>query len=146
MRQDDPVKKIRGYYKGLGPLLFNSDVLKIVDTIYYTEGPVDAMVLSQNGLPAISANGSTFKTEWYSRFVRVKNINILFDNDSAGVKEALRLANILGTTRCRIYTFEDFEERGYDPVDFFRDGHTVDELKDLMYNKTKYSFEIGGKV
>lgn len=146
LRRDEPAKTIRNYYRGVGPLLFNSDILKLVDTIYYTEGPVDAMILSQNGLPAISSNGSTFKTEWYSKFIYTKRINILFDNDTAGVKEALRLANILGTTRCKIYTFEDFEDKGYDPVDFFRDGHTVDELKDLVYNKSKYSFEIGGKA
>lgn len=146
MRKDDPVKTIRNYYRGVGALLFNSDILSIVDRVYYTEGPLDAMVLIQNGIPAISSTGgSAFKPEWYSKFINIKSIYILFDNDSAGVKEALRLADFLGTTRCKIYTFGDFEQQGYDPVDYFRDGYQAKDLLEIVDVKGKYSFELGRK-
>lgn len=142
MRRDNPVKIVRNYYKGVGSLLFNSDILKLTDVVYYTEGPVDAMILSQNGLPAVSSNGSTFKSEWYSKFIYVKKIIILFDNDIAGEKEALRLANVLGTTRCKIYTFKDFEMKGYDPVDYFRDNNKVEDLIKIIDKESKYTFEL----
>ena len=138
MRKDNPVKKIRSYYRDVGPLLFNSDVLRVADTIYYTEGPIDAMILLQNGLPAIASNcGGGYLNEWMVKFSKAKSIFMLFDNDEAGVIESRKLSKFLGTSRCRIYTFDDFEEKGYDPVDFFRDGHTVDELLDLVEKQSK---------
>lgn len=142
MRKDKP-KTIRSYYKGVGPILFNSDILKVVSTIYYTEGPIDAIVLMQNGLPAISSNsGGSFLMDWYSKFSNVKKIYLLFDNDNAGRNEAKRVAEILGTTRCKIYCFEDFEEAGYDPVDFFRDGYTTTELSNILNEKSLYTFQM----
>jgi len=143
MRRDMPTKRIKGYYKDVGPLLFNSDILKIVDTVFYAEGPVDAMILSQNGLPAVSSNcGGGYKPEWYSKFLKAKLIYILFDNDSAGVKEAKRLAKFLGESRCLIYTFSDFDEDAYDPVDYFNDGNTVEGLMDILKKKAKYIYLI----
>jgi len=142
MRRDDP-KRIKGYYGGVGPLLFNSSILKLVEEVYYVEGPVDAMAIAQVGLPAISSNcGGGFKPEWYGRFTNIDRIWICFDNDSAGKKEAIKLAKFFGEYRCRIYTFEDFDEQGYDPVDFFRDKGTKDEFVSLVNNKSKYVFEL----
>jgi len=105
MRQDNPSKRIKGFYRNIGPLLFNSDVLKMTDEVYYVEGPVDAMILIQNGLPAIASNsGGGYLPEWYSKFIRQKKINIVFDNDDGGRKESVRLAKFLGVNRCKIYT------------------------------------------
>ena len=146
MRKDIPTKVIRSYYRGVGPLLYNSDILKLVDEVYYTEGPVDALALIQNGLPAVSSNsGGGYKKEWYFKFIDQKKIYLVFDNDNAGIKEASRLANFLGVDRCIIYTFSDFvnpEENGYDPVDFFLDGGTKDDLITLIREKGKHVYEI----
>ena len=142
LRADTPVKRIKGYYSGIGPLLFNSDILKLTDEIFYTEGPIDAMILIQNGIPAISSNcGGGYNPEWFSKFVRQNKIYFVFDNDEAGVKEAGKLAKFFGMYRSKIYTFDKFEEKTYDPVDFFRDGHTKDELLELVYKESKYVFE-----
>lgn len=142
MRKDNP-KTIRPYYKGVGGLLFNSDILKLTDVVYITEGPVDAIVLAQNNLPAISTTVSgNILPQWYSKFVNQKIIYLVFDNDDAGQKEAKRVAKVLGVTRCRIYTFGEFETKGYDPVDFFRDGYEVDEFVDLVKEKSKFIFEL----
>ena len=140
-RKDNP-KKMFGYYKNVGPLLFNSDILKLTNKIFYTEGPIDTMVLIQNGLPAISSNcGGGFLRNWYSKFIRQKEIILLFDNDGAGNIESKRLAKFLGENRCRIYNFWDFSDK-YDPVDFIRDSHNIDELMELIDKKGKYSFEL----
>jgi DNA primase len=138
MRRDIPEKKMKKYYSGIGPLLFNPDILKLTDTVFYVEGPVDAMAMIQNGLPAISSDsGGAFLEEWLIKFNRQKKIILLFDNDSAGEYEAKRIAKILGTARCRLYTFSDFDEQGYDPVDFFRDGHTREELLEIVDKNSK---------
>lgn len=143
MRADQPMKRIKGYYRGVGPVMFNSDILKLVNNVYYVEGPVDAMAMVQNGLPAVSSNsGGGYLPEWYSRFVRQSMIYLVFDNDNAGVKEAKRLARFLGITRCKIYTFPETEEKGYDPVDFFNDGHSGRDLAELVKKEGKYAFEF----
>lgn len=144
MRKDDP-KTIRPYYRGTGSILFNSDILKLTDVVYITEGPVDSMILSQQGLPAISMTvAGNMLPQWYSKFINQKRIYIVFDNDDAGVKEAKRVAKVLGITRCKIYTFTEFEDKGYDPVDFFRDGNTVNEFTDIVNGKSKFLFEMEG--
>lgn len=143
MRQDKPSKRIKGYYSNIGPLLFNSDVLKFTDDVYYVEGPVDAMVLIQNGIPAVSSNcGGGYLSEWFGRFARVKSINLVFDNDDGGRKESTRLAKFLGTNRTKIYTFQDYDEKGYDPVDFFRDGNTAEDFINLVKEGSRYVFEL----
>lgn len=142
MRKDNP-KTIRPYYKGIGGLLFNSDILKLVDSFYLVEGPVDAMILSQNGLPAVSTtiSGNILPT-WFSKFVNQKVIYICFDNDDAGRSEAKKVAKVLGVARCRIYTFDEFESKGYDPVDFFRDGNTADDFTTIVKERSKFIFEL----
>ena len=141
LRKDNP-KTIRPYYRGTGALLFNSDIIRLTKTLYYVEGPVDAMIMVQNGFPTVSGTaGGTFKNEWFSKFVNVEKIYLLFDNDKAGVDEAKRLGKVLGFGRCKMYTFSDFGDKGYDPVDFFRDG-TAAELDDIIINKSKYIFEV----
>jgi DNA primase len=147
MRKEIPEKRISNFYRNIGPLLFNSEVLKFVDTVYFVEGPIDAMILIQNGLPAVSTNtGGTFLPEWYSRFLKQKRIYLVFDNDKAGIEESTRYAHNLGLSRCKIYTFTEFEDKGYDPVDFFRDGNSVEDFIKIVEEKSKYAFEIPGTI
>jgi DNA primase len=144
MRRDEPSKCFRSYYK-TGDLLFNSDIMKLTNKVYITEGPVDALSLVQNGLPAISTSaGGAFLPEWYNKFVDQKEIVILGDNDVAGENEAKRTAKLLGETRCKIYTFQDFNQEGFDPVNFFQDGNTKDQLLELIERNGKYVYEMGG--
>ncbi len=141
-RQDSP-KKIRQYYRGVGPLLFNSDTLKLTNRIFYTEGPVDALILIQNGIPAISSNsGEAFLPEWLEKFIYQSEIFLVFDNDKAGTDGVKKISKFLGLNRCKCYCFQEFEESGYDPVDYFRDGHNKDDFMELIETKSKYSFEM----
>ncbi len=57
---------------------------------------------------------------------------MLFDNDSAGEKGMERGKDILGAHRCKGYTFSDFDKKGYDVIDYFRDGHTRKEFIELL--------------
>jgi DNA primase len=142
-RMDTPSKRIKSYYRGLGALLFNSDILRLVDEVYYVEGPVDAMILLQNGIPAVASNiGGGFRQDWYSKFLNVDRIHLVFDRDSAGDNESKKLAKFFGEYRCKLYNFWGFEENGYDPVDYFRDGHTGEEFLGLIKENEKYVFEL----
>lgn len=142
LRKDSP-KTIRNYYRGVGPLLYNSDVMMLTDKIIFVEGPTSCIVLNQNGFPCVSMNTGAegFLEEWFPYFSHQKEIYLLFDNDKAGIRGALRTAKILGLSRCHLYNFQDFEEAGYDANDFFMDGHTKEEFKELLETSTKYAFE-----
>lgn len=143
MRRDTPTKRILSYYRGVGQLLINSGILLYVNEVVITEGPVDALLLTQEGLPALSHNGGShgWKGAWFKNFMNQKKIYYIADNDKAGISGAKRIANNLGQHRVRILFFEDKPE-GYDTVDFFREGGTIDKLKEMLYNRSKYVFEL----
>lgn len=143
MRKDIPSKRIKSWYKGVGPLLFNSDLLKVVDSVVITEGPVDAILLNQYGIPAVSHNGGAenWLDEWFEYFMYTKNIVIAYDNDKPGRMGARKIAKNLGIYRCKLYNFDGYEDK-YDVVDFFRDGGTKDEFERIIKDGSKYLFEI----
>jgi len=141
-RKDTPKKVILPWYRGVGTLLFNSSILQLVDKVFITEGPVDAILLNQNGFPAISHTGGStgFPTKTFSDFSRCNIIYYVADNDVAGLNGARLVANCLGTQRVKIILFGNGIEK-YDSVDFFRDGHGVDDFEKLIDN-SKFIFEI----
>ena len=143
MRRDVPKKSVLHYYKNVGRLLFNSDILRILDSVIITEGPTDCLRLSQEGLPAISHNAGSggWDESWFKYFIHQKKITVVYDNDEAGRQGARAIAENLGVYRTKIYTFDGFDEK-YDVVEFFRNGGTIDELKKLVYNESKYLFEL----
>lgn len=143
MRRDFPRKAVKSFKKGVGPLPFNFDIIKHFSKIYFVEGPTDVISMVQNGLPAVCTNSGThfFDDSWLHYFINVKTIFILFDNDEAGISGARYMANKLGIYKCKIYCFWNFGDK-YDPNDFFVDGHTAQELKDLVNKEFKYAFEI----
>lgn len=143
MRRDQPDKRIRSYYKSVGRLPFNFDILKIVDKIIISEGPTDCLKLNQEGIASVSSNsGATgWQNDWFKYFIRMKEIYVVFDNDSAGKKGAVKVAQNLGVYRTRIFTFDGFDDK-YDCVNFFQDGGTKDQFLDLVKDKAKYTFEV----
>ena len=132
-RRDEPEKGITQRYKR-PPFLFNSAILNVVSEVIFTEGIVDAILLSQMGFPAVSKNtgASGWYPEWAYYFRAIDKIYMLFDNDEAGERGMKKGSEILGTHRCSGYTFSDFEKKGYDVIDYFRDGHTKKDLTKLL--------------
>jgi len=75
--------------------LFNTEILKTNDTVYLTEGEMDAIKLTQEGLPAISGTGGlgTFKEEW-GEILKGKDVIICYDSDKEdfeGVDKVLKV-------------------------------------------------------
>ena len=142
-RRDEPKKRICAWYRGLGPLLFNKDIMSITSKIIVTEGLVDAILLNQLGLPAISKIGgaSTWNDDWLKFFDKQETVYLVFDNDPAGIEGAKRISAKIGEYKCKVYTFDGYDDK-YDIIDYFRDGGTVEEFKELVFENSKYSFEI----
>ena len=142
--RDEPEKRILSWYRGQKPVIFNSDLLAFSRTIILTEGPVDAILLLQYGFPAVSHNGGagTWLPEWFGKFSKVKEVFVVYDNDEAGVTGAQKVAKNLGEYRCKLITYEG-REKGYDTVDFFREGHTAEDFETLLKSEYKRSFQYG---
>jgi DNA primase len=145
LRKDIPNKTIRYYYRkdegAKGRLLFNSDILKITNKIIITEGPTDCLRLSQEGIPCVShtAGAGGWEDWWYKYFIHQKEILVVYDNDTAGELGSKLIAEKLGTYRTKVFTFKGFD-KGYDIVDFFRDGYKLEDFLKLIERGAKYSF------
>jgi DNA primase len=146
-RRDIPEKRIKMWYKipGWSPVLINHELLQLVDSIYITEGPVDALLLTQEGIPAISHTGGAgyWNNEWFALFHRIKTIYYICDNDDAGRIAGQKICKALGYDRTFLYQFKDKPEK-YDTVDFFKAGGTAKEFKEMVEKDSKNCFEIGG--
>jgi len=142
-RRDNPDKKIRFWYKDTDfkPVLYNKDILKFVETVYIVEGMVDCILLNQLGFPSVcSTNGAdTWNPGWIKYFTKMKNIFYTADNDKAGVVGANMVCNSLGS-KVRVLRFKDKCEK-YGALDFFREGGTVDQFKQILETNSVYSFE-----
>jgi hypothetical protein len=132
----------KAWYVGMGALPFNFSILKLTDWVVLTEGPVDAIMLRQNDIPAISQTGGagTWKNEWLPYFMNTKQIYVTYDNDEAGNAGAERALDNLGT-RALAYNFWDYKE-GFDATDFFKEGGTKDEFLDLIKGKAVNKWAI----
>ena len=137
-----PDKRMRHWYRGVGPLPFNIDFVKNKDFFVLTEGPVDAIMCMQHGIPAMSTNTGAgyFKTEWIGEFKNLNEVWVIHDNDTAGKKGARRIGKVFGTV-AKCYYFDGFVE-GYDTSDYFRDGATREDFERLVNDNAGYWFEI----
>lgn len=137
-----PDKKMKHWYRGVGPLPFNIDYVAGKEFFVLTEGPVDAIMLMQYGIPAMSTNTGAgyFERGWMGKFRNLKEVWIVHDNDDAGRKGAKRIGKIFGTI-ARCYCFDGFIE-GYDVSDYLLDGATADDFSRLVGDSGKYWFEI----
>ena len=146
MRRDEPSKKITMRYseKEWTPILINQSLLSIVDTIYIVEGAVDALLLTQEGIPAVAqtSGGSYWSPLWYPMFSRIKKIYYIADNDKTGKVAANRVAKSLGLDRTFIYTYTNEKEK-YDSGDFFKEGGTAQDFKQIVESGAKTLPETG---
>lgn len=135
MRKDIPQKSISNWYRGVGPLLYNSTILKLTSSVVITEGPTDAILLNQEGFPAVSHTGGAggWKEIWNKYFTNQREIYYIADYDSAGMEGAKRVAENLGEYRVKILDWErlfsnELEGRtlfkGYDSGELFRELST----------------------
>lgn len=145
-RRDIPEKRIKMWYRvpDWTPVLINPELLNLVDTIFITESPTDAILLTQEGIPAISQSGGAghWNQAWYHLFSRIKDIYYIADNDDAGRRGAFKVATSLGEGRTHVFQFEGKKEK-YDSGDYFKEGGNAKDFKQMVLDESKYLFEIG---
>lgn len=141
-RRDIPEKAILPWYKGLHPVLFNTEILHFVKTVYITEGLVDAILLNQLGYSAVGHNAGAnyWNPEWSSLFTGVNTIYYIADNDKAGVVAAELISKTLGAGRVKIIIFNDMKPKA-DFMDYYRDGFYTQEDFSRRVDQAKYYFE-----
>ena len=135
-------KIIRPWYYGLGALPFNFSGLQFANWTVLTEGPVDAIMLVQHGIPAISQTGGagTWKSLWSTSLAHLNRIYIVYDNDEAGYVGAKKVAQKLGI-RAKVYNLWHYNS-GADITAFFKAGNTVETFMNKLKNDSVYSFQM----
>ena len=92
---------------------------------------MDVVMMSQNAVTNVVATSGTALTEDQIRLIKryTKNVTLLYDGDSAGIKATFKAVNLLLEQGLHVKTllFPDNE----DPDSFAR-KHTQDEFKDFI--------------
>jgi len=142
LRKEFPKKAVSLWYKHKGPHAFNFSQLTVTNWVVLTEGPPDCIMLRQNNIPAVSqTSGSSYwNTKWNSQLMRMKEIYIVYDNDTAGYKGAEKVAQYFGY-KAKVYNFRESGKVGYDITDYFKEGNSKEDFLELL-KKAKYYWEM----
>lgn len=102
--------------------------------VYYVEGEKDVETLKKYGYTATTAGSASDWQNSFGKYFTGAKVIILYDNDKAG--EECRDKVIKGTkpyAHSIKWTMSSTAEHG-DVTDFFNEGHTIEELKELIKN------------
>ena len=144
-RKEIPEKAIFWWYSktDIHSVLFQESILNYSDTVFIVEGLLDSLLLGQHGIPSVAPCGGNlgWKDIWFQKFIRTKHIYAIGDNDCAGDEFLRRISDSLGKHRVNCYKFAD-EKKGFDSVDFFRDGGTQKDYIETITEKSSYFYEM----
>jgi len=117
--------------------LYNEVDLK-ADEVIVVEGPLDCISLCQAGYHSVATLGTPlFNQEKAAKLSRQKVVHVCYDDDKAGWKGAIRVAELIGE-RSRIIRLPS----GLDPSDYFKE-HSRDDFELLKSNaKELIPFEL----
>ena len=109
-----------------------------VDTLYLTESATDTMACYQSGLPAGALLGKSMSKEQVQLLLRsgVRELNLLLDNDSWGLKGSYAIYQMLKDTPIRVNLM------------MYPDGHygyNTDDEEDTAF-KDANALLLGGKL
>lgn len=121
---------------GSGSMLFPMEALES-DTIVLCEGEMDALLLNQYGIPAVTGThgAATFKPE-LARLFSGKQVYICYDNDEAGRVGARKAAKLIGSFTEHVFVVAlPLPADGADVTDFlYLESHSADDFRALMEN------------
>jgi DNA primase len=130
------------------PSLFGLDQ---VDSsyVFLTEGPTDAMALTQCGLPAISHNSGAgaWDTSWNSRILDFDFIYILYDNDKAGIRGSKKISKKL-LSRGYVLFWPSFFANGYDinkAMNSMGESKTKEFIQEVLLEYAIHSSDISNQ-
>jgi hypothetical protein len=120
-------KIVRSYYKGLGSLPFNFGYLptNYEQPIVITESIVDAIMLDQQGIFAVSHNSGamSWNHEWSKSLFNYATVYIVYDNDEAGLNGACRTSQMLQHNSYILKWPDGFKEK-FDITDLYKNGYS----------------------
>lgn len=100
--------------------------------IYFVEGEKDVETLKRKGLNAVTCGGAKdWKKEIAKHFIGM-NVVILPDNDKAGKDLAREVLRDIKPYAYSIKIVKTSDKEKGDITDFFEDGHSLDELYNLI--------------
>ena len=123
------------------PIYHKSDILygfffarksiRTKDNVYLVEGYTDVISMVESGVENVVASSGTALTDGQIRLIssQTKNITVLYDGDSAGIKASLRGINLLLEAGLNVKTV--LLPDGEDP-DSFAKSHRDSELIDYL--------------
>ena len=94
---------------GVAGKLFNADILKTLkkgERVYLAEGEFDTMILDQHGYNAVGVLGVSNYNEDTIKRLNDFDLQICFDNDEQGKKEAEKISRIFNRQTGRLAYFE----------------------------------------
>lgn len=106
-------------YKEAELIFYNLDAIKENDNCFIVEGEIDALSLIEAGIDNVvsvpnganlNSNNLQYLDNCYDYFVGKKEIILWLDNDIAGRKLKLDLAERLGLERCKFIEIEDCKD------------------------------------
>jgi twinkle protein len=137
-----PAKKTFRRIPGCPSVLFHSDAIKGVKTLYITEGEMDAITLFDKATELVvgtTVGAGTFRPEWIDQLSGVEKIYLAYDPDEAGQKGAREAARRLGYDRC----FNVVLPEGQDVNEFFK-SHEFADFERLI-NEAR-QFDVAGII
>lgn len=117
-------------------ILFNESIIsENKDEIWVCEWEFDAMTLWQNWIKnvvSVTLGAGNFLKDWVDQLEDIKQVNIIFDSDEAGIKWANHAKELLGDN-VRIITLPSLWNEKMDVSDFFtRYHHTLSDFMDIV--------------
>lgn len=134
---DPKIKWERSFAEGESMPLFGFLSNDPERPVLVAEGEFDAMLASQE-LPEYDVvSGSSGAGVWlpdWAEPMRGRKVWLLYDADSAGSHGATNTATLLLRAGAHVFIakWPNDSKQGYDITDFFREGHTADELRILI--------------
>jgi hypothetical protein len=121
---------------GQSPKLYNSDITFTTEgEITIVEGELDALTMTQIGIPAVACPGVTaWDDKWADYFKDFRRIFVMFDPDQPGKNGAEKVADAL-SPRARIVELPPPDAAGtkYDPTELYvTKGWGKDEFDSLL--------------
>lgn len=122
------------------PVLYPIDQLS-AQALFVCEGELDALMLIQNGIPAITRTGAAdvWNTSWSTLF-KGKRVFVCHDMDHKGQHaNAVIIAALrkhVSSVAPILLPYEVTEKHGKDVTDFFKDGHSKAEMMELVRQAT----------
>lgn len=132
-------------HKGSELIFYNLDCVKESKEIIICEGEIDALTFIECGFENVVSvpNGANFNTNnliyvdnCINEFEHIETIYIATDNDIAGRKLRIDLAERFGIERCKYFEFEDYK----DANDLFKNKGSL-AIKQVYENPINFPLE-----